>query len=275
MLLRNTSDPIATCQDLLDGGKLIPFIGAGLSLRFGFPTWNGLVNIIADELGWDPEVFRLSGNYLQLAEYYVGVKGSIGPLRSRLDKLFSATDAKIVASKAHEKLVELNFPIIYTTNYEDVIERAFTLHQPKYKKECKVISNIDDLQELTPNVTQVVKFHGTFADDESLVLTETNYFDRLEFESPLDIKLRADMLGRSLLFIGYSFSDINLRLMLYKLNKLRKHHKVLERLPTAIMTSFGPTPIERELLARWEVQIVELDPLEPGKSIDEFMGELG
>lgn len=274
-MLKNTSDPVAMCQELLQGAKLIPFIGSGLSARFQFPTWTGLIDIIAGELGWDPEVFRLSGNFLQLAEYYVGVKGTIGPLRSKLDKLFIATDEQVRTSRAHESLVRLNFPIIYTTNYEDVIERAFDLHHAKYGKPCKVIANIDDLQEVTHDATQVVKFHGSFADDESLVLTETSYFERLEFELPLDIKLRADMLGRSLLFIGYSFSDINVRWMLYKLNKLRKHHKLSERLPTAIMTSFGSTPIERELLARWEVVIVELDPLDRTASIDAFLEELG
>jgi len=34
-------------------------------------------------------------------------------------------------------------------------------------------------------------------------------FDRLYFSSPLDIKLRTDALGRSILFIGYSLSDVN------------------------------------------------------------------
>jgi hypothetical protein len=270
-----THDAVEVCQKLLDSGKLIPFIGSGLSARFGFPTWDGLIDLIASELGWDPKVFGLSGNYLQLAEYYVGSKGSIGPLRSRLDKLFFATDDQILNSRAHEKLVQLDFPLIYTTNYEDVIERAFRLHEPKYHKEVKVIANIDDLQQLTPDASQVIKFHGTFDDDESLVLTESSYFDRLEFESPLDIKLRADMLGRSLLFIGYSFSDINIRLMLYKLNKLRRQHRISEQIPTAIMTSFGSTPIERELLARWDVQIVDLDPLNKTASIDDFMEELG
>jgi hypothetical protein len=274
-MLKNTTDPVAICQELFDSGKLIPFIGAGLSARFGFPTWNGLVDLIAEELGWDPEVFRLSGNFLQLAEYFVSSKGSIGPLRTKMDKLFYTSDDEIKRSKAHEMLVKLNFPVIYTTNYEDVIERAYKVHEQTYRKKCKVILNIDDLQELTQDATQVVKFHGTFADDESLVLTETSYFDRLEFESPLDIKLRADMLGKSLLFIGYSFSDINVRLMLYKLNKLRKHHKLSQQLPTAIMTSFGSTPIERELLARWDVLIVELDPLDRTKSIDAFLEELG
>ncbi len=275
MSVTDTKTSIKTCQELLGSGKLIPFIGSGLSTRFGFPDWSGLIDIIAKDLGWDPDVFRLSGNFLQLAEYYVAVKGSIGPLRSKLDKLLHATDDQISQSRAHEKLVELSFPIIYTTNYDDTIERAFKIHGPKYRKKCRVIANIDDLQEAAQDAVQVVMFHGTFADDESLVVTETNYFSRLEFESPLDIKLRADMLGRSLLFIGYSLSDINVRLMLYKLNKLREYHKISVKPPTAIMTSFGTTPIERKLLARWDVRIAELDPLDPTKSTDEFMEKLG
>jgi hypothetical protein len=230
---------------------------------------------MATELEWDPDVFRLSGNFYQLADYYVATKGSIGPLRSKLDKLFSTSDAEVRASKAHEQLVRLNFPIIYTTNFEDVIERAFALHVDRYKKKYKVVANIDDLQEVTQDAIQIVKFHGTFADDESLVLTESDYFDRLEFESPLDIKLRADMLGRSLLFVGYSFSDINLRLMLYKLNKLREKGKIPENLPTAIMTSFGSTMIERDVLSRWGVLIIDLDPLDRNASIDRFLEELG
>lgn len=116
---------------------------------------------------------------------------------------------------------------------------------------------------------------GTFSDDASLVLTETQYFDRLAFESPLDIKLRADMLGKSLLFLGYSFSDINLRLMLYKLMKLRKEHKRTDRLPTAIMAGSGFTPIQRELLERWDVLVIELDPVDRDKSLDDFLGKLG
>lgn len=271
----DSSDVTAMCQELMRAGKLIPFLGSGMSARFNFPTWDGLIELIANDLNWDPRVFELSGNYLQLAEYYVITKGSVGPLRSKLDKLFVAPDDKILASKAHQKLVQLNFPLIYTTNFEDVIERAFQLFGPEYGKRYKVISNIDDFQEATSDVVQIVKFHGTFADDDSLVLTETNYFDRLEFESALDIKLRADMLGKSLLFIGYSFSDLNLRFMLYKLNKLRRQHKLAAKLPTAIMTSFGSTPIERQLLSRWDVLIAELDPVERDESVDRFLEELG
>jgi hypothetical protein len=160
--------------------------------------------------------------------------------------------------------------LIYTTNYEDTIERAFKLHG----KDCHVIANIDHLQEMRQGVPQIVKFHGTFSDDESLVLTESNYFERLDFESTLDIKLRGDMLGKTLLFLGYSFSDINIRLMLFKLMKLRQSHKLSDKLPTAIMTGSSFTPIQRELLEKWDVVVVELDPVDQSKGLDDFMESL-
>jgi hypothetical protein len=269
-MTNGVNDPIRTCKEILASGKLIPFVGAGLSARFEFPTWSGLLDIIAEDLSWDPAVFKLSGNFLQLSEYYVAKKASIGQLRSKLDKLLNASDADILKSKAHERLVALNFPLIYTTNYEDTIERAFGLH----RKECHVIANIDHLQEVQSDVVQVVKFHGTFSDDASLVLTESHYFDRLDFESPLDIKLRAGMLGKALLFLGYSFSDINIRLMLYKLMKLRQNHRLSEKLPTAIMTGSSFTPIQRELLEKWDVVVVELDPVDPSRALDDFMESL-
>jgi len=55
----------------------------------------------------------------------------------------------------------------------------------------------------------------------------------------------------------------------------RKRQLVEPQFPTAIMTSFGPTEIERQLLANWDVLIVELDPIDRDKSMDEFWEALG
>jgi hypothetical protein len=165
----------------------------------------------------------------------------------------------------------MKLPLIYTTNYDEIIERAFELkgHQ------CHTISNIDDIASAPSDRTHVVKFHGTFSDDASLVLTESSYFERLPFESAIDIKLRADTLGRSLLFIGYSLSDINIRYMLYKLHKLREQVKRSgKRMPSAYLITFGTGEIQRTLLARWDVSIIDLDPLDKSKSIDEFLEAL-
>jgi NAD-dependent SIR2 family protein deacetylase len=156
---------------------LIPFVGAGLSKPLGLPDWSTLIDFIAKQLGYDPEVFKLNGNDLQLAEYYVTVKRSIGPLRSEMDRLFNPSDDQIKQSRAHSALADMKVPLIYTTNYDRIIERAFGLRGATYF----TIANLDDIASAPSDMaTQIVKLHGTFDDDTSLVLTETSYFDRLE-----------------------------------------------------------------------------------------------
>jgi len=263
-----STDQQTALRSIRKDGKLIPFIGAGLSVPLELPSWPELIDIIAEQLGYDPEVFKLSGNNLQLAEYYVITKGSIGDLRSEMDRLFYPKDEKIASSRSHNLLVDMRFPLIYTTNYDRIIERAFELR----KIPCHTIASIDDIGTAPSQATQVVKFHGTFTNDASLVLTESSYFDRLEFESAIDIKLRADMLGKCLLFIGYSLSDINIRYMLYKLHKLRDQVKRdTNRTPSAFLTTFGAGEVQRALLDRWDVSVVELDPTDKQQSMEKFL----
>lgn len=266
-----TSDDLQLLRALRNDAKLIPFVGAGLSQPLGLPSWSELIDTIAKELGYDPDVFNCNGTAVQLAEYYVATKGSIGPLRSLMDRAFNPSDDKIAKSRAHSALVEMNLPLIYTTNYDTIIERAFELKNHP----CHPVANIDDIATAPITTTRVVKFHGTFSDDASLVLTESSYFDRLEFESAIDIQLRADTLGRCLLFIGYSLSDVNIRYMLYKLHKLREHVKHSgSPMPSAFLTTFGAGDIQRTLLSQWDVSTIELDPIDKSTSLDEFLEAL-
>src|SRR5262245_46080359 len=258
-------------RDIRRSGHVIPFIGAGLSMPLGLPSWSTLVDVIGQQLGYDPRVFKLSGSSFQLAEYYVATKGSIGPLRSEMDRLFNPTDEAIRASRSHTALVEMRLPVIYTTNYDRIIERAHALRRVP----CSTVASIDDIATAPQDTTQVVKFHGTFDDDASLVLTESSYFDRLEFESAIDIKLRADMLGKSLLFIGYSLTDINVRYMLYKLHKLRRQMRCeAKRMPSAYLATFSAGEVQRTLLARWDVSVIELDPVHKADSTAAFLESL-
>jgi len=265
------ADPSTRLRELRRDARLIPFVGAGLSVPLGLPSWSSLLDIIAGQLGYDSDVYRSNGNPLQLAEYYVAAKGSIGPLRSEMDRLFDPSDDAILKSPTHTRLVDLKVPLIYTTNYDRIIERAFELKGVP----CHTIASIDDIGTAPPGATWVVKFHGTFSDDASLVLTESSYFDRLEFESAIDIKLRADTLGKSLLFVGYNLGDINIRYLLYKLHKLRRRIiREQQRTPSAYLLAFGAGEIQRTLLAQWDVEIIELDPLDKTGSITTFLESL-
>jgi len=196
--------------------RAILFAGAGLSMSVGLPSWRQLISHTGEELGLDPECFVNDASYQTLAEYYRLQKGSIGPLRSWMDRNWNVSEYKVRASRLHQLIVSLEFPIIYTTNYDANLETGFRVHGRDFVK----IANTRDIAKANNSVTQIVKFHGDFEDDQSLVIAETDYYDRLSFTSPLDIKLWADALGRTILFIGYSMSDLNIRLLLHKLARI-------------------------------------------------------
>ena len=116
-----------------------------------------------------------------------------------------ATTADPVSSPAHVELVNLGASQIYTTNYDDLIELTFrSLNIP-----ANVIALPKDVAMADSEKTQIVKYHGDLRHEGTLVLTESAYYKRLDFESPMDLKFRSDILGRSVLFMGYSFRDIN------------------------------------------------------------------
>lgn len=223
--------------------QVILFIGSGVSATLGLPTWEALIDEIADQLGYDSELFRSYGDYWALAEYFKLRESSLGALRSSMDRRWHVNETIVDASRIHQAIVELNAPLIYTTNYDSWLEIAF---QRKGKKFTKV-ANVGDFTKIKEGTPQIVKFHGDFADDNSLVLTESSYFERLSFESPLDIKFRADSIGRTILFIGYSLSDINIRYLLFKLQRLWADSEFGLARPKSYIFLGRPNPIQEAI----------------------------
>ena len=236
-------------RELLEAVKnksLILFAGGGISSAIGLPSYESLITHLAQDLGEEADEFMRLGDFRELAEYYILERGSLGPLRSWMDVHWHGADIDISQSRIHRRIVELNFPIIYTTNYDRWLERAFDKLKAPYTK----IANVRDLLDIKVGRTQIVKFHGDFDDDTSLVFTESSYLERLELESPLDIKLRADILGKSMLFIGYSLSDINMRFLLYKLHKVWNSAQYWQTRPQVLFSWLGPTECKSAFLNR-------------------------
>lgn len=251
--------------------RAILFVGSGVSVGLGLPSWKSLIKHMIEETGLDAE--KLVGNdanYLTLAEYYRLQHGSIGPLRSWMDRKFSATEASIRASEVLERIVGLDFPIIYTTNYDRNLEDAYRLHEKPYAK----IANAKDLARMPDSHTQIVKFHGDFDDDQSLVVTETAYFDRLAFESPLDIKLRADALGKTMLFIGYSLSDVNIRLLLHKMWRTWRVSGYEKERPKSYVFMIRSDPVQEAVLAQWGVVSLTEPDAAPEEALAMFLRKL-
>jgi len=247
--------------------EVILFVGAGVSLSLGLPPWSALIDHMGRQLGFEPEEFRDYGSYLALAEYYRLQHGSIGPLRSWMDREWHNGKISVQDSRVHELIVKGRFRIVYTTNYDRWLEAAFDHHGERYVK----IVNVSDLSRIHPDVRQIVKFHGDFENDDSIVLDETSFFRRLDFESPLDIKLRADVLGRSVLFIGYSLVDINIRYLFYKLSRLWK--AAVPNIPQPRSYIFSPThnQVQEAVLAQWGIEMIALERDDPSQALVEFL----
>ena len=115
--------------------RVILFAGAGLFhgrrlavVADADPPHEGRTRREANE-GW-----RSHRAYQTLAEYYRITRGSIGPLRIWMDRTWTVSADAIKDSALHRLIVELDFPIIYTTNYDRNLEVAFDLADQPYVK---------------------------------------------------------------------------------------------------------------------------------------------
>jgi len=196
-------------------GRVVPFIGAGVSMAVQWkidgaikrgPSWGELVDRAAELIGADDaELLRMRGTELQILEYMRIKFDTMQPLINWLHASMQPKDDDLRASMLHSALASMSASrLFYTTNYDDFIERALRL----FGQQVIAISSEHDLSQLMADI-QVVKFHGDFNKPDTMVLSESDYERRMRLTSPMDFKLRSDILGRALLFVGYSFRDAN------------------------------------------------------------------
>ncbi len=240
-------------------------------MNLGLPSWGSLIDDIAKEIEYDPEIFRSLGDYMSLPEYYQIKQGSIGPLRSKMDLAWHNKDESIVdGSDIHNAIVDLRCQLIYTTNYDRWIETSFKRRNIVFTK----ISNVSDFPKIREGIPQIIKFHGDFADDDSLVLTESSYFNRMNFESPLDIKLRSDTIGKTILFLGYSLSDVNIRYLLYKLQNIWVTSGFESARPKSFIFLTRPNPVQETILESRGIIPIISEHDDPKEGLSEFLKKL-
>jgi hypothetical protein len=252
--------------------RAILFVGAGASMSVGLPSWDMLIDHLLEELGLDRSVIDgMNGGYQMLAEFYRLKKGNIASLRRWLNRNWEVSSERVSQSRLHRLIVDLKFPIIYTTNYDRNLEVAFDIQCQPYAR----IANAKDIAEAANGVTQIVKYHGDFDDEASLVLTETDFLNRLSFDSPLDIKFRSDALGRTILFIGYSMSDPNIRLLLHRIWGTWKRSGYENDRPQSFIFMAEKNPVQEAVLARWGIKLLTPRRAEhPEDALINFMADL-
>ena len=254
----------------LANGQVIPFVGAGVSMALGLPSYAELIRELGDHVGFDGEIFEGLGDYLTLAEYYHLEKSGLLALQRHLQTNWKKSRKDVLASPVHRALVGLRCRLVYTTNFDGFIEQAHRALNKRYR----TIRSAKDMVDLRDDCVHIVKLHGDLASPSTMVFTESSYFERLSFEAPLDVKLRADALGKSFLFIGYSLSDINIRYLLFRLQRQWEREAKPELRPKAYVFMGCPNAVQSRVLSSRGVESIVAESTNPTVSLTDFLSTL-
>ena len=259
--------------------RVVPFIGAGSSMSVSWsggtargPSWEQMVDQAINILGSnDPQLLRIRGSDLQILEYFQIKTGDLAPLTHWLSREFSmATDSDILASPILSELVELDrCSIFYTTNYDDFLERALR----KSGRPTQAITAERSIAHNRSDV-EVVKFHGDFNSPKEMVVTESQYMDRMRLENAMDFKLRGDILGRAALFIGYSFRDPNVNYIFHLINRLFANLPDSFTGRRAYIVLTDPSDFERRLYQQRNIEVISVGSNDRPREIANLINEM-
>lgn len=188
------------------------FAGAGLSRSSGYVDWRKLMKEIADDLGLDVEQ---ETDLIAVAQYHLNKYANN---RATLDRLLIEEFTKdAVLSENHRLLANLPIDTVWTTNYDNLVERAF---QEAHKR-VDVKRDADSLQHPLPGrVVSIYKMHGDIQAPQDAVLTKEDYETYGQHRELFSIKLKGDLVGKTFLFIGFSFTDPNIDYILSRIRAL-------------------------------------------------------
>lgn len=245
---------------LSDAGRyrsLVPFVGAGVSKGCGLPDWAQLVAPMRDAVGAKTDV-----DGLDVAQWFSDQES-----REELERYVRhKLSVPSVPSASHRQLANVAAPVICTTNYDTLIEKAIEDAEgvpPEVIIEDAHIGLIDEARRTT-----VVKLHGCLTLPDTIVLTRDDYEAYAERHRAMTAYLQALLATRTFLFAGFSLTDINFRTIYSAIGRaLGPHQK------TAYVLAYGekwPDPVVRY----WEKKGIETITLDDQAEFETFLRRL-
>lgn len=203
---------VARFAEAVTVGDAAVFVGAGISQASGLPGWNELI----EDARKDAKIPDKIADAPLAAQYIANTDGEgalYAVIKRKIDVLAALTPV-------HQTIARLPIRDYWTTNYDLLIEDALAEQDATYQW---VVGEEDyGGQAVATSTKRVTKMHGSLTRDEvgkrswkALPVITRSDFERYEEQHPITwTRLRAAWLTNSFLFLGLSFDDPNLNLLL-------------------------------------------------------------
>lgn len=193
--------------DASKNNALTFFVGSGISAISNAPTWKELTDEICKTLGRKPQEKYSSDDYLQLPQkYYYSINQDDEEYYKFIKKHIIIKDLK--PNQFHRELLNLTPTSFITTNYDTLIEDAAV----QFCQSFKVVSQDSDIP-LIYGDRFILKMHGDFQHN-NIVLKEEDYLNYSENYKLIETLAKSVFSTNTVVFIGYSLNDYNIKLIL-------------------------------------------------------------
>lgn len=187
------------------------FAGAGLSRTAGYVDWRTLLKDIATDLNLDID---RETDLIAIAQYHLNKERNRGRLNQAIVEELAGS---AVPTRTHNILARLPISTAWTTNYDQLLEKSF--------EDAGKIVDLKLTQENLAHTKRgrdvvVYKMHGCVTQPHAAVITKDDY-EQYERKCPLFVEsLKGDLIEKTFLFLGFSFTDPNIDYILSRVRVL-------------------------------------------------------
>lgn len=203
---------IEAILDAINKDHLVVFVGAGVSANSNLPNWFSLVKEFASALGIDREIG--SDDFLKIPQYYYNQRGK----NEYFKKIMDIFDVQLSPNIIHDYILKLKPRHIITTNYDNLIEQAIEEHFMFYD----IVKEDIDLPYAS-NGRMLIKMHGDLT-RKNIVLKEDDYLNYSTNFKLIESYVRSIFINNTVLFVGYSLQDYDLKLIMKNLQGILGEH---------------------------------------------------
>lgn len=215
LIQRNACVPqFADLLQAAERGRVVPFVGAGLSKPLGMPLWGEALGLLLNRMhGIDKAAVQPlidSGQFLLAAQKLAAHDAAVTSAFIR--NTYRAQQLKLKAGPL-QHLPRFARGCIVTTNFDDAIEKTYEeaiLHgKPMdFKAYMHGTQEHNFFSRMVRGDRCLLKLHGDAESDATHILTEQQYESAygktpaFDFHKPLPKALRQIYISQSLLFLG-------------------------------------------------------------------------